>query len=399
MTGGQSLQNDYAMKLHRRIRYFYCAILWMLPIAAYTIDPFAASQQLEQLGTQLSALDQLLQQLNSDRSEAQQRLQILESTIGELNNRIAGIEQVLQSEQQTLLNCRQQRQTLLQHKQQQQQAITQQMRVMHLLGRQNKLKLLLNQENPAAVGRALAYYDYIHRAHARQLAAYQATLAQIDQLEMQIIANTQSLADGKQQLQQQHDKLADKHNSRRQQLAAIHDTIKNHHQQRQQLAKEYAELEAVLAAIEQTAREQAAVYQQAFATHKGRLLWPVDTQIWSGKLSHRFGERRHNSGLRWQGLLLPVPAGSTVYSIHPGRVVFADWLQGFGLLIIIDHDDDYLSLYAHNQSLLRSVGDWVDRAAPIATVGNSGGQAQASLYFEIRHQGKPVNPEHWCTPL
>ena len=100
--------------------------------------------------------------------------------------------------------------------------------------------------------------------------------------------------------------------------------------------------------------------------------------------------------MRWQGVNIPAKEGTTVRSIHHGRVVYADWLRGSGLLLIIDHGDGYMSLYAHNQSLLRDVGEWVSAGTPVATVGDSGGQAKAALYFEIRYQGKPTDPARWC---
>ena len=99
---------------------------------------------------------------------------------------------------------------------------------------------------------------------------------------------------------------------------------------------------------------------------------------------------------RWQGVTIPAKAGTTVQAIHHGRVVYADWLRGSGLLLIIDHGDGYMSLYAHNQSLLRDVGEWVSAGTAISTVGNSGGQERDGLYFEVRHEGKPVDPSRWC---
>ena len=122
----------------------------------------------------------------------------------------------------------------------------------------------------------------------------------------------------------------------------------------------------------------------------GRTIRPV-----TGKPNNRFGSRRGQGSLRWQGLIIPAEEGSDVAAIHHGRVVFADWFRGSGLLLIIDHGDGYKSLYAHNESLLRDVGEWVSAGASVATVGNSGGRAESALYFEIRKDGKPTNPANW----
>ena len=132
-------------------------------------------------------------------------------------------------------------------------------------------------------------------------------------------------------------------------------------------------------------------HYQPFGKLKGKLPWPV-----VGKPSNRFGRYRNGTSLRWQGLTIPSTEGNRVEAIHSGRIVFADWLRGSGLLVIIDHGDGYMSLYAHNQSLLKEIGDWVNPGDTIATVGNSGGQQRSGLYFEIRHNGKPTDPKRWC---
>ncbi|HEX7026934.1 MAG TPA: peptidoglycan DD-metalloendopeptidase family protein, partial [Gammaproteobacteria bacterium] len=124
------------------------------------------------------------------------------------------------------------------------------------------------------------------------------------------------------------------------------------------------------------------------------LPWPA-----RGNIMNHFGDSRRGSDLLWQGLRISAPKGSEVRAISHGRVAFADWLPGFGLLMILDHNDGYMSLYGHNETLYKEAGNWVQPGEIIATVGNSGGEQQAVLYFEIRHQGKPVDPQKWCCSL
>ena len=128
-----------------------------------------------------------------------------------------------------------------------------------------------------------------------------------------------------------------------------------------------------------------------FGELRGKLPWPVN-----GALLARYGAPRDGSGLTWQGMLIGAPAGEPIRSIHRGRVAYADWLRGFGLLLIIEHGDGFMSLYGHNETLTREPGDWVESGEIIATVGDSGGHLQSALYFEIRRTGKPVNPRRWC---
>jgi septal ring factor EnvC (AmiA/AmiB activator) len=126
-------------------------------------------------------------------------------------------------------------------------------------------------------------------------------------------------------------------------------------------------------------------------SRRGQLDLPI-----SGDIRHRFGERKLNGRVRWDGLMIEAPSGTKVKAIHYGRVVFADWLRGFGLLIILRHSDGFMSLYGHNQVLYPEVGDWVVAGQTISEVGQSGGQAQSGSYFEIRDQGAPVDPLLWC---
>ena len=131
--------------------------------------------------------------------------------------------------------------------------------------------------------------------------------------------------------------------------------------------------------------------RKAFAGLRGKLKWPS-----RGRLANRYGSRRKEGKLKWQGVMIKAPEGTEVTAISHGRIAFSDWLRGFGLLTIIDHGDGYMSLYGGNQSLYKEVGDWVEAGDVIASVGNSGGHRETALYFEIRHNGKPTNPLKWC---
>ena len=132
--------------------------------------------------------------------------------------------------------------------------------------------------------------------------------------------------------------------------------------------------------------------EEPLTQHKGRLTWPV-----AGTLLHAFGQPRANGQLKWNGVVLAAPRGREVRSVYHGRVEFADWLAGMGLLVIVNHGDGYMTLYGYNETVLKNSGDWVAPGDVIATVGDSGGQPQASLYFELRQGTRPVNPRRWVT--
>lgn len=349
-------------------------------------------QQLDQLNTEMQSLKKLLTQFKSTRSSLQNDLRSSEVKIGKLQTKIKSIGRELNHQQRRLGELHSERQQLKTAQKQQQKHIEQQILAAYQVGQQKKLKVLLNQEDPEKVSRSLNYYDYFNRARSEQIQQYINIISELDTIEPKISQATENLSNARQSLLLEHKKLLGNKTQRKNNLAKINAAIKNKDQQLRKTAKDRAELEQLLATMEQTiANISIPGDYRPFKVLKGELPWPV-----AGKPSNRFGGRRSGSDIRWKGLSIPAREGVNVKAIHHGRVIFADWLRGSGLLVIVDHGDGYMSLYAHNQSLLRQTGEWVKTGEAIATVGNSGGQANANLYFEIRHNGKPTDPRKWC---
>ena len=349
-------------------------------------------QQIKLLDSKMQQLRSMLKGFKSERSDLQSSLRKAEIDIGKVQQNIRSIQQQLKQEQQELAALQKKRQALNGAKAEQQKFIAQQIVAAYQVGQQKKLKVLLNQEQPEKISRALTYYDYFNQARSEQIDNYIGIISEINSIEPRILEKTASLNQAKNELSSAHAALLKNKAQRTANLSKINSAIKNNDQRLSQMDKDRRELEKVLAAVEQTlANISIPSDYRPFNSLKGKLPWPV-----AGKPSNRFGYRRNGTNLRWQGLSIPGNEGSIVKSIHHGRVVFSDWLRGSGLLVIIDHGDGYMSLYAHNQSLLKETGDWVNPGDVIATIGNSGGQQRAGLYFEIRHQGKPTNPAKWC---
>ncbi len=369
---------------------FGCLLL--LSSALTLGDEKQSQQQLEQLNSEMKTLKKLLTDFKSTRSSLQNDLRKSEIKIGTLQKKIKAIEKQLQQHQQKLSQLHTERQQLKSDQKQQQKYIEQQILAAFQLGQENKLKILLNQEDPEKLSRSLNYYDYFNRARSEQIQAYIDIISELDAIEPKINQATESLSSTRQSLLLEHKKLLGNKNARKRNLAKINSAIKNKDQQLRKAARDRAELEKLLTAMEQTiANISIPTDYRPFKQLKGQLPWPI-----KGKPSNRFGSRRSGSDIRWQGLSIPAQEGVNVKAIHHGRIVFSDWLRGSGLLVIIDHGDGYMSLYAHNQSLLRQTGEWVNIGETIATVGNSGGQQRANLYFEIRHNGQPTDPRKWC---
>ncbi len=351
----------------------------------------AARNQLERLKRDMAALSQELQQDMQRRGSVQAALRQSETAIGNIRKAMDKTRQRLQWSERKLAELRAQRQQLLVARSEQQELIIREIQTAYQMGKQGHLKILLNQQQPGTLARSMAYYDYFYRARQGHIERYLETLASIDAIEPEI-ANTFSRLEATRVTLGQHEQQLVASKAQRQvDLNRLNISIAGKDQQLKKLDRDREELEHLLEVIEQAiaATELPREYQD-FAALKGQMPWPLQ-----GKPNNRFGGRRSIGKQRWQGLTIPAREGGSVTAIHHGRVVFADWLRGSGLLLIIDHGDGYMSLYAHNQALLRDVGEWVSAGAAISTAGNSGGRRQAALYFEIRHNGKPINPAHW----
>ena len=270
-------------------------------------------------------------------------------------------------------------------------ALAGQLRSAYLTGREEPLKLLLNQGDPARAGRMFAYYSYFGRARATQIEAIEADLQRIGQLDGQLQAQDAKLAGLQQAQQAQVSALEQARSHRVQVLASISARTQTRTARLGRLRQQQSDLESLLAQLRRaTARlPPEDLGHSPFARLRGRLTRPV-----AGRIIASYGEVRAG-GLKWEGDLFATQRNAPVRAVSQGRVVYADWLAGLGLLVIIDHGGGYMSLYGHNERLYQSVGQHVAAGQTIAQAGDSGGSARPELYFEIRKDGKPVDPRLW----
>jgi len=358
------------------------------------LAPMAAADQqadMKQLQQNIQKLQKELKDIQGNRTALQKELQKSESEMGQLQQRIDRIQREMKEQNQELDSLNKTREELQGAQKKQQADIAEQVRVAHRSGQQSSLRLLLNQESPENITRMMGYHQRIFNAHHEKLDAWLATLEQLDAVEPKILAQQASLDKARQQLQQQAAQMKQEQSRRQQVLVTMNSSIKNKDSELRQLEEDRKRLQTLL---QQVARTVGTVplpaSGEAFSKRQGRLPWPTQGQVTS-----RFGTSRVGTGMTWDGMVITANAGQPVIAVHHGRVVFADYFRGHGLLVIIDHGEGYLSLYAHNQSLVRTTGEWVKAGDLIAKVGNSGGQEKNGLYFEIRQKGKPVNPGNW----
>jgi septal ring factor EnvC (AmiA/AmiB activator) len=272
-------------------------------------------------------------------------------------------------------------------------ALAGQLRVAYRSGPHEALRLLLAGESPGDGSRLLAWYGYFSRARAQQLARIDAQIARIGELDADLAAEQQALEQLRVGRQKQLGALEQGRNARQVALHTLQQESESRSAQLARLRNQQAGLERLLRELARAARPAAPVgtpdNSTAFGRMRGQLAWPV-----SGRISARYGEQRA-TGVNWDGVVVDAERGSPVRAVAAGRVLYADWLPGMGLLTIIDHGEGYFSLYGYNEQLRHAAGDAVAAGDVIAAVGDSGGRPAPQLYFELRRSGKPLNPAPW----
>ena len=267
-----------------------------------------------------------------------------------------------------------------------------QVRAAYMSGNQEKLKLLLNQRDPAMLGRMMAYYSYFNDYRADNIGAVTARIRELAGMHSEVAAEEARLADLARTRSAELEKLAAAQAQRQTLLTALKERMAAEGREIERLAAQEKDLARLIAELTSILSDYPITSEEPFSEHRGRLTWPV-----AGTLLRDFGQPRVGGELKWNGVVLAAPRGREVRSVYHGRVAFADWLAGMGLLVIVDHGEGYMTLYGYNETILKNAGDWVAPGDVIATVGDSGGQSEAGLYFEVRRGTQPLNPRRWVT--
>jgi len=270
-------------------------------------------------------------------------------------------------------------------------SLAQHVRAAYMIGQQERMKLLLSQLSPADVGRMMTYYGYFARARGEEIAEVGARVAHLAELVAEITQTAATLASLREDAAREVAALEEARAQRAEALAALGKQVSSGNQELEQLKREEQAVESLVADLNRLLQDFPVDTQQSFEQLRGRLPWPV-----MGKISARYREQRGGaeSGVRWNGVMIETERGAKVRAPYFGRVVYADWLQGLGLLLIIGHSGNYMTLYGHAEVLYKSVGDWVAPGDVIAAVSDAGG-VPPQLYFEIRAGRKPVDPRIW----
>jgi septal ring factor EnvC (AmiA/AmiB activator) len=363
------------------------AVAWPLANAQ---DRRASEAALTAVRKEIKQLEAELAREASRRDEGARALQAAELDIAAATRKLADVRSRLKDQESVRRDLEREAQRANGRLTAEKAALARQVRASYMTGRQELFKLLLSQESPAAVGRMLAYYDYYNRARSARIGAVADELAKLAELESQTSRVEAELASLEGEQAREVAALERSRDERRAAVEKLDAEIRGGTAAVAKLRSEEKRLADLVVRLGEVMAGFPIDTDQPFAQLKGKLPWPVQ-----GRLAGDYGQPRAGGPVKWNGVLLEAAAGTPVRAVYHGRVAFADWLPGLGLLVIVDHGGGYLSLYGHNEALLKESGDWVDPGEPIAQVGDSGGQARAGLYFEIRHNGEPVNPNPW----
>lgn len=381
-----------------------------------------AEKKLERVRGELKSIAQERRKLEGERGEASRKLREADEQVGKSARVLNETEAALRREEAALAQLQDKRDDMRQRLGGERQELTALVRASYQLGSDAPLKVLLSQDRVTQANRAMAYHRYVQRDRASKISALTGELEALDAIERDIAARRAELDEAHRQQRSQVAKLEKDRKQRAGLVADLEQRYQDRSQREKALGQDARSLERLLAnlraaaaraeaerraaakrAAAQAAREKAPagtssrparnsarpVVASAPPLKVGGLGWPV-----SGDLLARYGGKMPD-GRTSSGVLIGAPAGSTVNAVADGTVVFSEWMTGYGLILIVDHGNGYMSLYAHNDSLLRDTGDRVKRGDPISKVGSSGGQGRPALYFELRRNGQPVDPGSW----
>mgnify|MGYP001157002751 CR=1 FL=1 len=370
--------------------------LAIMPIGSSAIaQEGGANSQKEKLAELQAELRARQQVLENNRASAQE----LENVLKASELEIAKVAKALSSTRQSLKNIEQEQAKLEEEQEglktairKQQSLLSSQLKSAFMAGHYDYAKMLFYQDDARNFERVITYYQYVAKARQKEIESFRGNVARLEEVNAELSEKALSLAALKDEQEGQRAVLITRQDDRKATLKKINKTIASENQRIASLQADEKALkdaiEAARIAAERAARE-AEVSMDGLAKLKGKLAAPV-----KGRIRNLFGSRRQGQ-VSWKGIVIDGAEGDPVNSIAPGKVLYADWLRGFGLVAIVDHGEGYMSVYGHNQALLKQAGDDVRQGERIALVGRSGGQEYPNLYFEIRHKGKALNPSSW----
>ena len=365
-------------------------ILLITCLTACSLSPAIANNQsmLSRLKDKIASIKSLIHRDSNKRGQLQSELRHYEIHTGRISKKLNKTNKALSNQQNLLATLQKNEENTEEKLNHQRDLLNKQIQTAYMLGRQPYLKLILNQKDSDQMSRVMMYYQYIEHSRITAISDLQNTLSQIDKNKQEIQTQYETLQGLQKKQLHEKNQLTTIKKNRQQLIKRINHKIQNKTQRLQRLVSDKHRLEATIDRLNQNAQGE---HFGNFAHWRGKLSWPT-----RGKVLPIFGTQIEQSELRWGGVLIKARDGRPIHAVANGKVVFSKWLSGYGLLVIINHGNGYMTLYGRNTTLYKKAGDTVRKGDLIATVGQSGGYQTPALYFAIRHNSKPLNPTTWC---
>ena len=354
-----------------------------------SLNAFAANNQseLNQLRNQIKAQNAAIKKQHRYLNNLSTQTQNTDRAISKVAAQLSNTKSLIRNIEHDLSALVAQQKVLFKNKKKQQNILAAQIETAYLSGNNDYLKLLLNQQNSNEIVRSLVYYKHLHEARAQSIVEFNVTIAKITENELEQQKIKRQLMVIKASQQQKARQLAQQKTQQKKSNKNIARSISKQKKTLTELSISAQKLKQQIALLRK--KQSLQISLAGLKGYKGKLDWPI-----KGKVLHNFNSKRFNN-VSWRGLVISANEGAKVKAVSAGKVVFADWLRGFGMVMIIDHGQGYMSLYGHNQTLLKVTGEKVRTGDVISLAGRSGGQLESGVYFEIRHKGKAVNPRSW----
>jgi septal ring factor EnvC (AmiA/AmiB activator) len=348
--------------------------------------------RLQQLRSRIGDLKHELGSMRGKKDEVDTELEKAEREIGAVASALRQLDRKIAQSRTRLDELGKERQERRQKLQAMQAIMARDLRSAYMLGQQQQVKLFLNQDDPAAIARLMAYYGYFSRARADRIRGIKSALDELTLVEQEISEQKSDFEKLKAEQIAESGRLEQMQSQRKEVLARLQEQLRQKSTELDALQRDEQNLQQLVESLRKALRDipPATAQYRSLSPLKGKLVWPVE-----GRIGMPFGALQADGKLRSRGVLVSAAAGADVHAIARGRVVFSDWLRGFGLLLIIDHGKGYMSLYGYNRSLYKEVGDKVEAGEVIAAVGDSGGRERSGLYLELRKDGRPFDPVSW----
>jgi septal ring factor EnvC (AmiA/AmiB activator) len=374
--------------------------IWLIGICGFAAGAVAQDtdltqikeRELEQVREQISRLKQSMDKRAASRDRITGELQSAEVRISETRIHLKDLERQRVFTQKKKAEVDARLDVKVSELERETAQLEAQVRAAYTSGQQERMKLLLNQHDPATLGRLMTYYRYLSEYRGANIQSVNGHIRELNDLREQAAAEEKRLADLARMQNEELSELNRAQEKRRELLVSLQARIEEEGSEIERLAAQEQDLARLIAELTSILSDYPITSEEQFSKLKGRLTWPI-----AGSLLHDFGQPRAGGRLKWNGVVIAAGRGREIRAVYHGRVIFADWLAGMGLLVIVDHGEGYMSLYGYNETTLKTAGDWVAPGDVIATVGDSGGQTSTGLYFEIRQGTRPLSPGSWVS--